>query len=481
MRARERAVLVGILTAVAILLRVGFVHDTRIVDPLRADAGQYDRYAHNLREHGTFSLAGEGEPVRPDSLRGPGYPVFLAACYAVAGHDAEPQRTALYTQAALGGLVTPLVYRLGIGFLSPWAALAATALTALSPHQLALSGYLLSETLLGVLVLLALWLWSGAPTRARLLGAGCAFGAAALVHESTALLLPALWVLARGERKKLLLAFVPLVIALGVWQVRNRMQVGGEAVDGSRRAYSTLSHGAYPDFFYATEGYRYFPYLEDPAQPEFGRSLGGFLRVFGERAAERPWRYLSWYLFEKPYWLWSWNSLQGQPDVYVYPVSQSFFDERPVAGALKAALRTVHPAVLVLLLGGAVAFVVRRRRNAHLPRAEVAVFGSVLYLTAFCTVFAPWPRYSVPFRAEMFLAAGAALAWACRRSLTARGAAEAAAPVCRPPLPTAGFTAAPAVGELDTEAGIDSEPIDGDGLAGVAADEHTAGVGPAAG
>ena len=54
-----------------------------VVDvPLRADAGEYFMYAHNLRNHGTYSAQSIGlEESKPDlipsALRSPGYPLFL--------------------------------------------------------------------------------------------------------------------------------------------------------------------------------------------------------------------------------------------------------------------------------------------------------------------------------------------------------------------------------------------------------------------
>ena len=50
------------------------------------------------------------------------------------------------------------------------------------------------------------------------------------------------------------------------------------------------------------------------------------------------------------------------------------------------------------------------------------MFGTVLYVTAFCTVFAPWPRYSIPYRPVLFLAVASALAGAAALVAARRGA-----------------------------------------------------------
>ncbi|RME37672.1 MAG: hypothetical protein D6788_08990, partial [Planctomycetota bacterium] len=49
------------------------------------DGREYYHLGRNLLEHGSFSTAGEGEPLAPDTWRTPGYPLFLAAVMALAG------------------------------------------------------------------------------------------------------------------------------------------------------------------------------------------------------------------------------------------------------------------------------------------------------------------------------------------------------------------------------------------------------------
>ena len=51
MAKKEHRVLLGIVIAIALLIRIGYVAQTYIKDPLRTDAGQYARYAHNIVHH----------------------------------------------------------------------------------------------------------------------------------------------------------------------------------------------------------------------------------------------------------------------------------------------------------------------------------------------------------------------------------------------------------------------------------------------
>ena len=48
---------------VAAAVRVAFVCVAEIPSPLRVDAGEYAQYAHNLVEHGVYSMSKEPAPL----------------------------------------------------------------------------------------------------------------------------------------------------------------------------------------------------------------------------------------------------------------------------------------------------------------------------------------------------------------------------------------------------------------------------------
>jgi 4-amino-4-deoxy-L-arabinose transferase-like glycosyltransferase len=411
----------AVVFALALLLRFAYLRHTEVVDPLRADAGEYARYAANLLLHRTFSSEPPGtESPAPDAFRSPGYPAFLALALWLAPRDPLPLATA--AQAVLSALLVPLGYALGVRFLPRPGALAAALLVALSPHLVTLSGYLLTEVLFAFLLLAALTALERALARgspAFAVAAGALFGAAALVNETSLPLLPLLaaaaWVArpapppgagARREGRALLLALAVFALAPAAWSLRGAAVLPPGARSGSDRALQTMLHGTYPGFVYRDPRLRYYAYREDPLAPEMRRSLERLVQVVAERARERPLRYLSWYLVEKPCWLWSWGMLQGASDIHVYEVRTSLYETSRLAALSRAAMRVLHPLLLAVSALGIPLCLARafgRREGRAAVRLPLLLLAMGAWQTALGAVFAPWPRYAIPLRPELYL------------------------------------------------------------------------------
>jgi 4-amino-4-deoxy-L-arabinose transferase-like glycosyltransferase len=401
----------------ALLLRAGFVLETQVVDPLRADAAHYACYAANLHEHGTFSLDPGPDP-RPDSFRSPGYPAFLLLHRVLFGAS-RLYDAARWSQVVLDVGTVLLAFALARRLL-PWAgALAAALLTALSPHLVAATGYLLTESLTAFALTLGLWALHGVVRgEGRGWVCGGAFGLASLTNESLAPLPFLLVWLAwrrlppelRSARRGLAVVALTCGAALAAWAARNALVLAPDALRGSSRALQTISHGSYPDFVFRDPRWRYMPYRDDPEQPRYGEDPGHFLRVFAQRVAERPLRYASWYGLEKARHLWGFDGLQATREIYTYPASTSVYDEHAAAEATLTVMRALHwPVVLCALFG----LLWRRLRpDAAAGTSSLRLLGAcVVYVTCLGVVFAPWPRYVVPLRPVLYvLAVAGALA-----------------------------------------------------------------------
>ncbi|MBX3462548.1 MAG: hypothetical protein KF830_05225 [Planctomycetes bacterium] len=420
MRKAERAVLVGIVVAVATALRWGFVATAQVQAPLRADAGQYAQYARNLVEHGVYSLA-TSVPPAPDSYRSPGYPWLLAACRWLAGESGW-HAALLGVQVVLGAATVLLCYRLARAWLAFPPALAAAGLCAASPHLVVASGYVLTEVLAAFLATLGLWLVAG-EGRARVLVGGGVLGLLALCNETLVVVaLVLLWPLGRARGRGLALAFgAAALLPLLAWNLRNGSQP--LARTGAERVTASISHGSYPGMVFRDPRLRGFPYHEDPEQPAFGGSWTALRDVLGRRVAADPWRYLAWYLVEKPLWLWRWDLVQGR-DVLVYEVANSPYERQPVMALSHAVMRTLHGPCMALAAGAALWLAWNRRRRwpfAAQALGLVAVAGTLAYLPVI-----PDPRYLQPVRPVVFVLGAAGAAAVVRRLASVRSRARPA-------------------------------------------------------
>ena len=201
---------------------------TVIDSPIRGDAAQYLRIAINLLQHHTYSSADPASvSIWPDSYRTPGYPAFLAALlWLTGGSIVRTYASVLLLQALMVATTVSLAFSLGRFFLRFGYALGAALLLALWPMSVVQSSYLLTESLFGLLLMLALWLECRAWRTASLVThatAGLAFGVAALVNPVIVLfpLLLAVVMLVRREMAQALLFLAFALMPTISWQVRN--------------------------------------------------------------------------------------------------------------------------------------------------------------------------------------------------------------------------------------------------------------------
>jgi len=437
----QGALLIILFCVAALALRWLYYERLDLPYPVRADARDYFVYAYNLVHFGTYSKALSEDKPRPDAWRSPGYPLIVAAALSLGGLK-RYYDLMIHFQIVLSSLCVPMTYFVGRRFMPNWAALTAAGLVALSPHLISTAANLLTETLFAFVLLAGIRSYYWAVEKKRILPAvvsGLLFGYAYLINE-TCLFLPLVFAVCTAWLSKVrdapsifnanlrLMAILLLVFSLfpAAWLLRNSRLPQG-ALKGSGRAVATMSHGAYPGFVYEDSTLKYYPYEEDPRQPDFGASLDNFIDILWDRFKQRPLRYLSWYLLEKPYHLWSWNNLQsdkgatgkaGRGDIYIYPVRSSLYLESKPADLTRVLMKGLHPVIAFLACAGVFICLFRAKANrspGQVERSPVYLFAVLLYYTLLYTVFAPWPRYSVPLRPELYLSAMWVLAVMQRR------------------------------------------------------------------
>jgi hypothetical protein len=407
-------------SVLALGLRLWFVAAGTVEDALRrSDSFAYLQYALNLAYAHVYSMSHPGDgPLLPDSFRDPGYPMFLAGLMLLLGFGGKWYAAVLGLQALLGALTAGLAVRIARRWLSPAAALAAGMLVAVWPHNVAFSAYLLSETLCGFLLVLALWLGCRAGesgSRRAWFGAGLGFGLAAMVNAVVTPFAPLLALL--YWRRRALAAPLALALLCGAmvlpaaWMVRGWTLQGAQSA-GSRAAIN-LVEGSWPEYHAAYRG----SLEHDPAAQDLMRRIGQeealMQRSPGQGAAAiwarlrgEPGRYLAWYAW-KPALLWAWQIRMGWGDIYAYPVDHSIYLSNRAMPLLEALCFALNP-LLFLLMALAALLVLPRPPPAGGATGLYAVAALAVFETLVFSLLQAEPRYSIPLRPlEMILAVSA--------------------------------------------------------------------------
>ncbi len=419
---------------VAVLLRFQYLQKTANDIHIAKDAEQYVNYGRNLARYQTFSQQDNNLSPIPDSFRSPGYPLLIAIAMKIGG-ESSYLKWVVYTQALLSAALVPLTFFTGIFFLTIPAAISAALLVAISPHLITTSTCLLTEILFSFLLLFAIFLFQLALRNLSVSLAGISavlFGCAFLTNE-TALFLPFIFILALwwigyfsivklpGKRKtKFIIVFLALYFTFPIsWWLRGYYNVPAGMPKGSDRAVVTMSHGAYPGFIYKNPNYWGIPYREDPLQPVFGSSFTNFSKILWSRVKDEPIRYIGWYFIGKPYYLWNWNIIQGTGDIYINPVKTDLFMESWILASVKKVMALLHPLLLFLTLCSIPMVLIRirmpRKIESYLMNVTLMPLVVCIYFTIICAIFAPWPRYSIPLRPELYMCAVWALSIIVKR------------------------------------------------------------------
>lgn len=416
---RTTVIILALLLLGGLYLRLVSVRGTVIDAPFRADAKDYVSYALNMKHSGIYSrddqilLGGDSTP-RPDSVRTPGYPLFL---YPMADSENLPvfYAQAQYAQALLSAATIGLVFLLGRFLVSDIGGLIAAALTSITPHLIVFNSYLLTEPLFTFLLVLAFAIFALGRSPARVVHWGI-FSAvlawAILTRPSleyfVAFLAIYLWLISeRGRRLKIVLAAtLPSLLAIVAWGAWAAVSTGG--MDNSSIAVGTIHHGIYPDFMYRGNPESYgFPYRFDPDSEEIAKSLGAVLRTLWERAAEEPVVYLRWYAL-KAFHIFDWSIIQGQGGAFIYPALTSPYYDQSIFIFSHQFMQVIHAPIIVLALLGVL--------TAWLPGgvtgideyrlAVVRVIALlILYFLLVHVAGAPFPRYGVPLRPLLYIMA----------------------------------------------------------------------------
>ncbi len=194
---------------------------------LGSDTDQYLQVASILHEDGRVGII-TSTGFRPEIIRTPGYPVFLALFMPVWG--TRPLGAVIVTQVILGALIAVGVAVLANRLFTSSIGLAAGLIYALAPISIVLSGFAYTETLFtALLVSGVLLLIEGQDHNKWLLSllSGLIFGLATLTRSVGLYIFPLLvvFLMLRGEIKntwrQALVMVTAFILLVGGWMARN--------------------------------------------------------------------------------------------------------------------------------------------------------------------------------------------------------------------------------------------------------------------
>lgn len=411
-RIARREIAWGLLVfLVAVFVRVHYVASIEGYTPYRSDAAKYVLIALNLHNFGIYSSQyAEAPGPEADAFISPGYPLliyvfrtftedFTVLFYALVGF-----------QALTGALSALLVLAIGRRLMPFGLALAPAFLTALAPHQVVSTGYLLTENWHAFLVLLGLWVllrgFESERAATWFLG-GVVLGAAALTRPvfttvAVAMVLGMVYQRNLFAHRHLVLAYATgLALLLVPWQVYQRT-----VPDSDRSlARNVVMLGSYPDMTWKDSAHRGYPNREDPQFAVATRDWETLLATIRDRAREKPAEYLYWYAIGKPAMLWSWDLVQGTGGVFIYEVQRHVYNTVHAYRQVYAGFRRAHPVLMTIALLFALGVCLRFLASRDLGPDGLAIAmlaGLPVVITLVHVPLAGLPRYAVPYHPVMY-------------------------------------------------------------------------------
>lgn len=408
MSKRSSWLLLMLIIVLGAALRIQAISTTVVNNPIRADARIYYFAALNLERWSVFAKAEPSESApKPDAFVQPGLPFAITPL--IEYPPTERMLLRINTiQAILGTLTILLTFSFFKLIATPTIALGAALLTAISPHLVVMTTYLLTETLFTFL-LMGYMLFFGYALRNENIVlaviAGCLLGLSALTRATTEYLplfmLPFLyWATSRRVFLQIVLPTALTALAIiAAWKLRNLFAIG--AFSDPTLMVSALHHGIYPEFlFNGIPETRGIPYRFDP----FTSQISGAYSILTElvhRASDEPLHYVWWFLVGKQVSLLSWNMIDGMGDIFIYPITASPYLDQSLFKVTRVAALWLHaPLSIAAIVGCGIALIrpswLRLAEATRIPTQLVAIL--VLYFFAIHFVGAPYPRYGIPLR-----------------------------------------------------------------------------------
>ena len=406
-----KVLLISLVILFGMHLRYVTITQTVIDHPLRGDAVDYFFYAKNLSDFGVYSRqnteqnTAPEQSLQPDSLRSPGFPAFASL---FKNDNIESQLTHTLVTQTLIQIFTFLLFSWviikSLGFY--WGVFGVTLLWTF-PHFITMNTYFLSESLFISQLALTTWVvWWSSQKQSRYLGGiiscGLLLGLAAITRPSLEyfpFFVITLTLLIRPQFIKPVLYFsFSMLLPILLWKIRNIISIG--TMSDPTLMINALYHGSFPNFMYNNDpntlGY---PYRYDSRANEVYQGIGVTLNLIIERIKTNPLEYIKWYLIGKQTFFWQWNILEGQGEMFMYPVIQSPYFYLPEAWFSYVFNKFIHAVWVVIGLIGSINLLWRFiLKNQTINVVWLFLSVMIIYAALLHIIVAPFPRYGIPFK-----------------------------------------------------------------------------------
>lgn len=395
------------------LARWSVLNNTIIDRPIygRVDAADYFIYARNLSLFSTFSRSRppiEQDSLKKDATRPPAFPFFASLFYQE--NSVNSLVHVLTAQTLIQCFVFLLLSILCWQFWGAWTSVIMSLLIWTHPAFMSINTYYLTESLfLSSVIIVALSFALSLRTKFGLFFVilfGCSLAFTALVRPTMEyyvfFIMLLLFFQSPQFSRKILPAIVVFFVGIVSWKIRNYIAIG--SFSDPQLMINGLFHGSYPNFMYNGQPESYgFPYHFDPHAKEYYKGVGTTLQLIWARAVEQPDQYLSWYLLGKQLFLWQWDIVSGQGDVFIYPIKTSPFLYQKDLIFWHSIHKTLNDSVMIIGVVYSYYLVLINLIKKQTINATNIMASIVVYASLFHIIVAPFPRYGIPFKVFVFI------------------------------------------------------------------------------
>lgn len=413
----RKIIILTVVTSIfflALVMRMGMVNQTEMPYPIRNDAKEYYSYAINFITTGIYSnkypLKIPPEHLTPNQRRPPGYPLFLMP-FVEYPPNLSMVKKITSAQAVISSFTVLLCFFLFRLFLTTSLAILGMLFVAISPHLIAMDIYILTESLFTFFLVSLAYCMSKLilkPDKRWAYILGVILGISLLIKPTMIyfiffLFFGMFFLIPNKDYKKLIfIILIGYLTSYGPWVIYKNIALGEKP---SSLSLASLHNGMYIGLMHNNDPKtRAIPHRADPDYNKIG-NMSALLTKLSTRFQEQPVDYLKWYLVDKTIMFFSWSTIAGVGDIFIYQIFHSPYQTLGLYQVTHKAMRYLHE--VFMIMGCIMALVLWLPVTKSYLSKNTLLVGRMLsiiifYFIAVHIAGTPLPRYSIPLRPIMY-------------------------------------------------------------------------------